>query len=282
MNEITEFLDSLTVGSRINPAPERPGDWMETFTGKKFYVLDPRPEDICIKDIAHSLSLQCRYNGHCKRFYSVAEHCVLISESEIVVSRELELEGLLHDAAEAYLSDIPRPVKASGYRLCHEIEKKIEEVIAKKFGLRRPFSEWVDEVDFRILANERAALMSDSGNKWDSNDPLLDIEIHCWMPGEAERQFLVRFHELQELRQAGRARHDEFCDQVRSSVNNHEMLKALEIARQFIKNGTEFGYIQLPEPPDPACFALQKIESAIANAARNDKTRLAPFNGTGK
>lgn len=61
------------------PADDRRGDWIQTFTGRRFWPLDPRPEDVCIEDIAHALSLKCRFGGHCTRFYSVAEHSVHVS-----------------------------------------------------------------------------------------------------------------------------------------------------------------------------------------------------------
>ncbi len=82
-----------------------PGNWIQTYSGRQFWPLEPRAEDVAVEDIAHALSLLCRYGGHSSRFYSVAEHCVL-------VSHKCGLHGLLHDAAEAYLLDIPRPVKA--------------------------------------------------------------------------------------------------------------------------------------------------------------------------
>jgi hypothetical protein len=90
---------------------DRRGDWMQTFTGRAFYPLDPRPEDIDPVDIAHALSLICRYGGHSSRFYSVAEHCVLMSHA---VAPEHALWALLHDATEAYLGDMIRPLKRSG------------------------------------------------------------------------------------------------------------------------------------------------------------------------
>lgn len=87
---------------------ERKGDWIQTYTGRQFWPLDPKPEEVCIEDIAHALSQQCRYAGHTIRFYSVAQHSVEIA---LRVPRAAALWGLLHDAAEAYLVDLPRPVK---------------------------------------------------------------------------------------------------------------------------------------------------------------------------
>ena len=90
------------------PAEWLRGDWMQTYTGVRFYPMDPRPEELDIRDIAHALSLICRYGGHVDRFYSVAEHCVLMSQC---VPEEHALWALLHDASEAYVGDMVRPLK---------------------------------------------------------------------------------------------------------------------------------------------------------------------------
>ena len=84
---------------------KRKGDWMQTHSGIQFWPLDPRPEDILIEDIAHALSNQCRFAGHCCFHYSVAQHSVLVSEN---VPAQDAMWGLLHDAGEAYLVDLPR------------------------------------------------------------------------------------------------------------------------------------------------------------------------------
>src|SRR4051812_6540197 len=90
------------------PAKQQKGDWMQTISGKAFFPLDPRPADVDIQDIAHALAFQCRFGGHVKEFYSVAEHSVRVS---LICAHEDAKWGLLHDATEAYLSDIVRPVK---------------------------------------------------------------------------------------------------------------------------------------------------------------------------
>ena len=88
----------------------RVGDWIQTFSGGCFWPLDPRSSEVDIHDIAQSLAMTPRYRGHTVRFYSVAEHSVLVSRA---VPPEYALWGLLHDAAEAYTADIPSPLKRS-------------------------------------------------------------------------------------------------------------------------------------------------------------------------
>lgn len=85
-------------------------DWIQTYTGRRFFPLEPNPADVDIRDIAHALALETRFGGHSRVFYSVAEHCVRVSHE---VEPPHALWGLLHDAAEAYLADVPRPVKAN-------------------------------------------------------------------------------------------------------------------------------------------------------------------------
>ena len=105
------------------------GTWITTFTGKRFHFLDPQPDEIDIVDIAHHLSLLCRFTGACREFYSVGEHSIRVTS---LLPTELKLAGLLHDAAEAYINDISRPVKYS-HKL-EETEKLITRRINEKFG----------------------------------------------------------------------------------------------------------------------------------------------------
>jgi len=171
----------------------RAGDWMQTFTGRKFYPMDPRPEDIDVRDIAHALSLLCRFNGHVRRFYSVAEHCVLMSRA---VPEQHALYALLHDATEAYVGDMIRPLKGSmpHYR---EAEDRVMDAIAERFGLPGVMPAEVHDADNRILLTERDALMAPSGHAWgqDDLDPLL-VTVTGWYPHEAERMYLSRLTEL--------------------------------------------------------------------------------------
>lgn len=175
-------------------APARNGDWMQTFTGRAFYPLDPRPEDIDLADIAHGLSMLCRYGGHVTRFYSVAEHCVLMSRA---VAPENALWALLHDATEAYMGDLIRPLKRQMPQYA-EAEADLMLVICHRFGLSFDEPAEVKAADTRILRDERAALMRKPPQPWLSieNVPGLGVPVRGWLPAEAEARYLVRFHEL--------------------------------------------------------------------------------------
>lgn len=169
------------------------GDWMQTHTRRRFYPMDPRAEDIDAEDIAHALSLLCRYGGHIDRFYSVAEHCVLMSQ---VVSLESALHALLHDATEAYVVDVPRPLKRylADYRM---IEEKVWIAIAEKFGISPTLPDDVHDADNRMLLNETAVLMPGVG-EWaglQGLDPL-PVDVVGWQPAKAKVEYLRRLAEL--------------------------------------------------------------------------------------
>lgn len=176
----------------------RRGDWMQTFTGNKFYPLDPRPEDIRIQDIAHALAMICRYNGHSAQFYSVAEHSVLVSKGvkrlQEISDPEEQFLGLMHDAAEAYICDIIRPVKRNiiGYE---KAELKIMEAIATRFDMiAASKTTLVDKVDNLILYDETKELMGRGCEDWHKKYyPGLGCDIGAWSPLVAEDIFLTTF-----------------------------------------------------------------------------------------
>lgn len=173
------------------------GDWMQTFTGKKFYPMSPQAEDIDPFDIAHGISMQCRYNGHVKRFYSVAEHCVLMSKA-LEADRDLALWALLHDATESYVGDMVRPLKKH-IPLFTEIEDTVMVVIAQRFGLASAeMPAEVKDADNRILLDERAALLGKPPAEWDVPFEPLGVKIQAWSPKEAEYQYLRQLDYLTE------------------------------------------------------------------------------------
>lgn len=176
------------------------GDWMQTYTGKQFWPFDPHNSEIDPDDIAHALSMLCRYGGHASDFYSVGEHCVLMSYA---VSPENALAALLHDASEAYLVDVPRPIKrSSAMEAYRRAEAQLMDAIAARFYLGE--SGWytlpaeVKEADTRILVDERARLMSlGCALDWGLDDVVaLGVKIQCWPPAIAEEKWRNRLTEL--------------------------------------------------------------------------------------
>lgn len=186
------------------------GAWIETYTGKKFHLLDPQPDEIEIGDIAHSLSNQCRYTGHVRRFYSVAEHSVYVS---FLVPESYALDALMHDASEAYLSDLSRPAKhlTDIGKPYMEIEDRIMHVIAAKFLFRWPSHSCVKLADKTMLLTEKAKLMTSLS--WDDDaaseearrtvtanlPPWINASLFGIDPSDAEDWFLTRYNELKHV-----------------------------------------------------------------------------------
>lgn len=186
----------------------RCGDWMQTASGRRFYPLDPRPEEVHLEDIAAALSRLCRFGGHCRAFYSIAQHSVLVS---LACAPEDALAGLLHDAAEAYVGDMIRPLKRHpNLRAYCNIEEEIRAAIWWRFRLGRAGAPWEDRfalpasvkhADEVLLATEARDLMGhgcmETWTTWKLAEPL-PRPIVPWGPEEARDRFLVRFAALQE------------------------------------------------------------------------------------
>ena len=174
--------------------------WKQLYSGKRFYSLAPRPEDICIIDIAHALSMKCRYGGHCKQFYSVAQHSVLVARH---ASQEDCLRALLHDAHEAHspFGDIAKPDKEALRQdnpdlWCYiqRIEDNIDRAIATKFNLPFPIkNRAIDILDTRILHDEREAIMVPTNDAWSTPFEPLGVQIESWKPELARAKFLDLF-----------------------------------------------------------------------------------------
>lgn len=167
---------------------------MQTFSGARYYPMDPRAEDIHPEDIAHALGMLCRYGGHVREFYSVAEHCVLMSHA---VPAEDALHALLHDATEAYVVDVPRPVKRylTNYK---DIENRVWGAISTRFGVSPVLPASVLAADNRIILNEKAVLLLDSESEWPGFEKLkpLDITIRAWSPARARLEYIDRLYDL--------------------------------------------------------------------------------------
>lgn len=167
--------------------------WITTLTHGKFYPLEPERSDFRIADIAHALARTCRFSGQ-GRFYSVAQHSVLVSA---MVSRKNAPWGLLHDAAEAYLSDVCGPIKhtplLTGYR---ELEERTMDAICRHFGLAIFEPEEVRDADHAILKSEARAIGLFT-SEWEASDlPDAHLQIAPWGPERAERAFLRAFYRL--------------------------------------------------------------------------------------
>ena len=170
--------------------------WIQTFSGIAFKPFEPKPGMISLVDIAHALSMICRFNGHSNKFYSVAEHCVRMSEE---VRPAVAIHALLHDAAEAYVSDVARPIKPH-LPMFKVIEDGIMNAIYEHFGLQiDPVIEAeIKCADLGMLATERLQLMKLEAPEWDSlkGIPPYNITLECWQPLKAELAFLARFRRL--------------------------------------------------------------------------------------
>lgn len=170
---------------------------MQLVSGKPFFPMDPRADEIEIEDIAHSLAMQCRFNGHSLDFFSVAQHSVIVSRH---VPREYALDGLLHDATEAYCGDVIRPIKCvlPGFE---PIEALIFDAIAERFGLRNPIPDCVKAADFAVLCAEKRDLLAPSqGVNWGVMTDPIPEKIVPVSPRTAKAMFLERFEEIMSWR----------------------------------------------------------------------------------
>jgi len=166
---------------------EYEGHWLSTYTGKKIHYLNPQLDEIDIKDIAHALSLVCRFGGHCREFYSVAEHSIRVA---LEVDKDHKLSALLHDAHEAYLHDVPRPIKQdiSGYK---EIADGIQKAINRKFGSSSDCYE-IEHADDTLLSTEARDLGLNTTD-WSELPTPLKETIFPWEWRDAEQTFLTYF-----------------------------------------------------------------------------------------
>ncbi|WP_313770512.1 HD family hydrolase [Limnobaculum zhutongyuii] len=168
--------------------------WLCTVSGRQVDYLNPTADSIDISDIAQALAHTCRYSGHVRSFYSVAQHSVIVSH---IVPESFALEGLLHDAAEAYCCDIPSPLK----RLLPDykrIENRFDWVIREKFGLPLLPSHKVKQADLIALATEKLDLRIDSHREWPilNNVAAMPFNIVPQSSHVAEVLFMARFREL--------------------------------------------------------------------------------------
>lgn len=182
---------------------QMPESWIQTYNGNQVWPLEA-VGDVCLTDIAHSLSQICRFNGHTRVFYSVAQHSVLASQ---LIAPQHAAWGLMHDAAEAYIGDLTRPIKRSVriemspgvLRDINDIEADMLQRIALDFSLPWP-PPWdeIENVDQRLLKSERRALMKHYGEyaSWESKTVAEAVYISPESSPIAEARFLARALEL--------------------------------------------------------------------------------------
>ena len=182
----------------------RRGSYIRTASGQRFWPLDARAREVDPKDVAHALSNLCRFTGHVRKFYSVAQHCCYVSKVVLDEakklglsedeSRLLALEGLCHDATEAYLNDLATPVKKqpdlAGYRAT---EARLWKVIAERFGLPPEESDLVRWADRVMLVTEARDLMppGDDWSVWGVSPA--DFTVRPWTPEVARGTWLSSF-----------------------------------------------------------------------------------------
>jgi uncharacterized protein len=192
----------------MHDSPPEPGPYLQTVSGRWVNPFDPDPEQLDAGDIARALANQCRFGGHCRVFYSVAQHSVVVSR--LVEERGGDAEdafaALMHDATEAYLGDMPHPLKhrsplGAAFR---EAERDLERAIRERFAIKPDVPE-IKRADRALLATERRAFSSELWH-WPELEGVepLDLELDAWPPDDAARVFAARFAELTAARRRGR------------------------------------------------------------------------------
>lgn len=174
---------------------DRRGRPVDTYSGQRFYPLDPRPDDIRIEDIAHGLANTCRYSGQCRHYYSVATHSRYVSDALATEGHRVQVYGLFHDAAEAYVGDVPRPLKREFDRF-DRIEREILAAVWDRLSVPAPTeAEWqaVMAADDRLLRFEADELLSEFQP---ASVPDLPYELQPCSPTDARDRFLARAREL--------------------------------------------------------------------------------------
>jgi uncharacterized protein len=187
-------------------APPAPGPYLQTVSGRWVNPFDPDPTQLDPGDIARALANQCRFGGHSRVFYSVAQHSVIVSR--LVEERGGDTEdvfaALMHDATEAYLGDMPHPLKhrsALGAAF-KAAEERLEQAIRARFRIKPDVPE-IKRVDRALLATERRAFSAERWH-WPELEGVapLDMELLPWSPDEAAEAFAHRYAEVDAMRDA--------------------------------------------------------------------------------
>lgn len=195
---ITALERELGLGENHPHVVLERGGWINTYTGKKVYPLDLRVEDVDVRDIAHALALECRYANHTSVHYSVAQHAVELSYR---VPAEVAFDALHHDDDEAYLGDVPRPLKVlPQFEFWREAGRRCMGVIQTAFGLG-PEPVIVKKLDHAMCGIEAHAYMNLHPDWTFQETPEGWAPMGlAWSWQEAELRFLARHYELLALR----------------------------------------------------------------------------------
>jgi len=196
--------------------------WIETFSDKKFNILNCLEDDVCIEDIAHSLSMQCRFNGHCDNFYSVAEHSIHVLDVYIDLLKYIDIKNMtkqillfafLHDASESYLCDLPKPIKPY-LKEYKNIENKIQSLIYKKFSVDEDIinnhikyynglenfdiNSYLKKADILMLHTEAKQLNLNQDKSWDNSEKYeyFHYPIINYSPEEVRFVFLDTYNKI--------------------------------------------------------------------------------------
>lgn len=181
--KVRDVVEDNTDGVFLSP--DKRSSWLQTISGRRVSVLDPQPEEIFLEDIIPTIAKQCRFNGHCSEFYSVAQHCVLGAQFALFHwdNEEIAREFLLHDATEAYMGDLIRPVKVMLPEFS-KIEGGFWKAISAKFKIPEEHTEKCKLLDNIMVTWEKRDLLPNS-EEWPnlpdiSKYNLLKIESWSW------------------------------------------------------------------------------------------------------
>jgi 5'-deoxynucleotidase YfbR-like HD superfamily hydrolase len=169
--------------------------YVSTFLGHRFFLTRPHIDDVAIEDIAHGLAYQCRFNGQTREFYSVAQHSLMVMQ---LVPAPLRLAALLHDAAEAYLGDMVKPLK-NLFPEFSVIEGRVMQIIGERFAVDlEHLDPAIKAADLVALATEKRDLMPHSTEAWANLQGIqpLPESIRPLMPLDAKSAFLDSFRQL--------------------------------------------------------------------------------------
>ena len=192
----------------------------QTHSGKMFDIFNPTPEDICIEDIAHALAMQCRFNGHTKEFYSVAEHSLNVARivNHLTSDPKTVMHALMHDAHEAYLGDLPGPwadkilfydndKSYTRKQFVYRIDNAIMEALDLRW-IESESKELVGYADLAMLLNEKGQALAVNNIPWSTDSFVVQskhllTKLEFFKPAEACFNFLKAYEEITKCLQTG-------------------------------------------------------------------------------